>query len=117
MVAGMDTTTLIVSHATRYLAQHPDWLQALWEEQERLMAEFGTTIDRRVCRPGSHLSCQDACASVTLITRARLSPPLYVRSELSRRICMVLDLFVTFFPDAVRPSNQDSKLSPSELSR
>ena len=30
---------------------------------------------------------------------------------------MVLDMFVTFFPAAVRLGNQDSELSPSEISR
>ena len=70
MVAGMETTTFTVSQATRLLAQHPEWLQALWEEQERLIEEFGPSIDRRVRRPGLHLKADcgrisnDTCMSM-----------------------------------------------------
>ena len=48
MMAAMDTTSFVVLQATRFLARHPQWLQSLWEEQERLIAEFGPKIDRRV---------------------------------------------------------------------
>ena len=67
VVAGMDTTTLIVTQATRFLARHPEWLQALWEEQERLIAEFGPDIDRRVrhpCSQGQNWRKHDTCSSI-----------------------------------------------------
>ena len=55
MMAAMDTTSFVVLQATRFLARHPQWLQSLWEEQERLIAEFGPEIDRRVRYHCSHL--------------------------------------------------------------
>jgi hypothetical protein len=31
------------------LAKQPEWLDALWEEQQRLMAEYGPALSRQVC--------------------------------------------------------------------
>jgi hypothetical protein len=32
-----------------FLAKHPQWLTAIAEEQQRLIAEHGAAIDRTVC--------------------------------------------------------------------
>lgn len=46
--AGTDTTGYTMTRAVVWLCKHPEWLQALWEEQQRLIAEYGDAIDRRV---------------------------------------------------------------------
>ena len=60
--AGTDTTAQGMTRAAVWLAQYPEWHQALWEEQQRLVEEFGPTIDRRV-RPSK--TCYGRfCASI-----------------------------------------------------
>ena len=48
MFAGIDTTAYVAAETTCFLVKHPQWLDALWEEQQRLIAEYGEHIDRRV---------------------------------------------------------------------
>lgn len=48
MMAGIDTTSYVIGETTRFLVRHPEWLEALWQEQQRLIAEFGEDIDRKV---------------------------------------------------------------------
>jgi cytochrome P450 len=46
--AGTDTTSYSMTRAAVWLARYPEWHDALWAEQQRLMAEYGDVIDRRV---------------------------------------------------------------------
>ena len=48
MFAGTDTTAVTICRAMQCLASHPEWLEALAEEQQRLIAEHGEKIDRKV---------------------------------------------------------------------
>lgn len=49
--AGTDTTAYALTRGALLLAEHPQWHEALWEEQQALMEEFGDAIDRRVLPP------------------------------------------------------------------
>ena len=51
LFSGTDTTAYTAARLMQRLAKHPEWLDALWEEQQRLMAEFGEELDRRVRPP------------------------------------------------------------------
>jgi hypothetical protein len=46
--AGTDTTSHGMTRAAVWLARYPEWHEALWVEQQKLMAEYGDVIDRRV---------------------------------------------------------------------
>lgn len=46
--AGTDTTSHSLIRLAVALAQYPEWHEALWVEQQRLIEEFGPDIDRRV---------------------------------------------------------------------
>lgn len=50
MFAGTDSTSFVMSRSLVMMAKHPEWLTALGEEQDRLMKEHGTKIDRTVCQ-------------------------------------------------------------------
>jgi cytochrome P450 len=54
--AGTDTTTQMILRAMIALVQHPQWLQVLGREQDRLLAEFGDAIDRKA-RPNAAHAC------------------------------------------------------------
>lgn len=47
------------------LANKPQWLDALWEEQQRLMEEYGPELNRQVCDMHNLHAC-------TLFTPRRL---------------------------------------------
>lgn len=46
--AGTDTTSAAMTRAAVWLASYPEWHDALWVEQQKLIAEYGPEIDRRV---------------------------------------------------------------------
>jgi cytochrome P450 len=46
--AGTDTTSYMLSQCAIWLAKYPEWLEVLWEEQQRIMAEFGDEITPKV---------------------------------------------------------------------
>lgn len=46
--AGTDTVSYGMTRMAVWLARYPQWHAALWEEQKRLMEEYGPEIDRRV---------------------------------------------------------------------
>lgn len=48
LFSGTDTTAYTATRLLQRLAKHPQWLDALWDEQQRLMAEYGEELDRRV---------------------------------------------------------------------
>lgn len=48
MFAGTDTTSYTISKCMAWLSMHPEWLTALGEEQQRLKAEYGEEMDRKV---------------------------------------------------------------------
>jgi hypothetical protein len=49
MFAGTDTSSQSMNRIAQCLANHPQWLDALWEEQKALIEEFGEDINRKVC--------------------------------------------------------------------
>lgn len=69
MFAGTDTTAYSLTAVLPLLYLHPEWLAALNEEQDRVVAELGEKIGRKVCwtamvqvtriaRPGSLDTCK-----------------------------------------------------------
>ena len=95
LFAGTETTAQTMCLAMQCLASHPCWLDALGEEQQRLIAEHGEEIDRKVratpvATPVSHTPLRSyamafmhlhACALQVISRRAvaqealRLKPP------------------------------------------
>lgn len=49
MFAGTDTTAYSLTAVLPLLYLHPEWLTALNEEQDRVVAELGSSIGRKVC--------------------------------------------------------------------
>jgi cytochrome P450 len=54
MFAGTDTTSRMLARIVMYLSQHPQWLEAAWQEQRTLVAEFGESLDRKVRAHACH---------------------------------------------------------------
>lgn len=48
MFVGTDTTSYTMSRCMIWLSKHPEWLQALNEEQDRLIAEHGPELTPKV---------------------------------------------------------------------
>jgi cytochrome P450 len=48
MLAGTDNTAYTLLRAVMLLAEHPQWLRAMADEQTRLVAENGDTINKQV---------------------------------------------------------------------
>ena len=48
MHAGTDTTCFLVSRAFQLLSRHPSWLDKLWDEQQAIMQQHGTSINATV---------------------------------------------------------------------
>lgn len=46
--AGTDTSAFLIAKSMVYLAKHPEWLKALTEEQDRLIAEYGEEMSPKV---------------------------------------------------------------------
>lgn len=47
--AATENSSYLLCNATMLLARHPEWLEALWNEQRALMEEFGEdNFDRKV---------------------------------------------------------------------
>jgi hypothetical protein len=51
MFAGTDTTAYTISRSMVWLSKNPEWLKALNDEQDRLVAEHGAELSREVCAP------------------------------------------------------------------
>ena len=49
MFTGTDSTAYTMCRAMQQLALHPQWMATLAEEQQRLIAEHGEDLDRKVC--------------------------------------------------------------------
>jgi cytochrome P450 len=49
MFVGTDTTGYIISRSMVWLSKNPEWLTALNDEQDRLVAEYGAELSREVC--------------------------------------------------------------------
>lgn len=64
MFAGTDTTSYTISRSMQWLAKHPEWLEALIEEQTRLKAEYGPELDQTVRIP-SFLHRSESQVSIT----------------------------------------------------
>lgn len=47
MFGGTDTTTQALVRMVVLLHRHPQWFRRLQQEQHRLRAEFGDTLDRK----------------------------------------------------------------------
>ena len=63
-LAGADAPGYSITRVVKWLAVHPEWLDALGEEQHRLMQEYGDAIDRRVrtfCRRICHTGNNNSC--------------------------------------------------------
>jgi cytochrome P450 len=58
MFVGTDTTSYTISRSMIWLSKYPEWLKALNDEQDRLVAEYGPELSREVCLPSS-LSSDD----------------------------------------------------------
>ena len=65
MFAGTDTTAATMCRAVQHLAQHPQWMDMLWEDQQRLIAEFGEEIDRKVRALVAACMCTRSCEERT----------------------------------------------------
>lgn len=47
--AATENSSYALCQATMLLARHPEWFDAIWEEQKELIAQYGEdTIDRKV---------------------------------------------------------------------
>lgn len=53
MFAGTDTTTQALLTMAILCHRHPQWFRKLQQEQDRLRAEFGDTLDRKACLPAA----------------------------------------------------------------
>jgi cytochrome P450 len=51
MFVGTDTTSYTMSRSMVWLSKYPEWLKALNDEQDRLVAEYGAELSREVCAP------------------------------------------------------------------
>lgn len=52
--AATENSSYALCQATMLLARHPEWLDAIWEEQKELIAQYGEdTIDRKVHIPNT----------------------------------------------------------------
>jgi cytochrome P450 len=66
MLAGTFTTGYTFGTAAQLLSQHPEWLDRMAEEQDRLKAEHGDSLDRHVRTIPSRCCCSILTSAVML---------------------------------------------------
>jgi hypothetical protein len=60
MFVGTDNSAYLLSQAVLMLHRHPEWLEELFQEQVRLIAEFGPELERKV-RSDASMHAWHAC--------------------------------------------------------